>query len=175
METKEIKETNVKKAVEEKINPVEEAANLTANLFKNIGELNAKVAKLESENQDLKEQLAVVGKQIGLSEDLITLLGRNEALNVFVSILNAFLAVRQEKENKIPDDEIVVLQGAINQISALNQKQYDDIQKALGIEVPEEKKEEKKEEKPKTKKAPAKKPAAKKPAVKKPTEAKETK
>lgn len=130
MDNKKISKDNLKK--------LNELYSMYDVLTMKVNKLNDAVNTLISTNDDLKEQLEIVGKQIGISEDITTLLSRNETVNLLVMVINNFLNVRQKKKNKLPDDELGAIQAALNKIGEINNKQYEEIQKALGVDPSKE-------------------------------------
>ena len=75
----------------------------------------------EKVEQKVVEKLAT---NLDLTNAVTTFIARVEALNIVVTIMNAFLGERQKGENKLSDEELGAIQAAVTAENAKTEDLY---------------------------------------------------
>ncbi len=77
------------------------------------------------ENKNIKNEKLPIETQLAMTQ--MEIIARTEMADMFAYVLNAFLNVRQTKDNKLSEEEVSAIQKAFNDINKTTQNKYEQL------------------------------------------------
>ena len=94
-----------------------------------MSENKAQSTMLDDEHKQRAEEKVAdkLSMQYKVTMDVNSCIARNEAMNIVVAIINAFLSERQKGDNKLTDAELKAIQNAVAVENAKTDKLFKEV------------------------------------------------